>query len=270
MDQIRPKVSIIIPTYNRPEYLRRAIKSATSQSYPNIEVIVVDDHSDINLDAFRQEFPSVRFYQNSENMGGCYSRNRGIEESEGEYINFLDDDDELFVDKISMQMDKFIESQTEDLGFVTAHVEDFRSGTKIIKTNRVSGNVYRQLLCGYSISGIESMLIRKKCLIDVGVFDKNLQSSQEYDLMIRLAEKYRVDYVNEILSRENRSKDQISLNYDKKIAGAKYLFKKHDERYREVGTLFWLKMRLKLRGLICRFYIGKWFGEKAYRLTIRD
>lgn len=270
MNQIGPKVSIIIPTFNRPELLRRAMKSALNQTYSNVEVIVIDDHPESNQENLKKEFPSVRFYQNSENMGGCYSRNRGIEESEGEYVNFLDDDDELSPDKVSMQIKKFRESQAEDLGFVTAHAEDFRSGKKIIKNNSVSGNVYRQLLSGYAIAGIETMLIRKKCLMEVGGFDKNLQSSQEYDLMIRLAEKYRVDFVDEILSRQHRSKDQISLNFDKKISGATYLFRKHDHRYREIGPLFWLKMRLKLRGLICRFYIGKLLGERAYRFTIRS
>ena len=269
MAQNSPKVSIIIPTYNRPEYLRRAIKSATSQSYPNIEVIVVDDHSDIDLDTFRQEFQSVRFFQNSENRGGCYSRNRGLKESEGEFINFLDDDDELYPNKIALQVDKFQTSSIQNLAFVTSHHLDERSGSGIIKKNSVKGDLYKSLLSGYAISGTQAMLIKKECLLKIGGFDENLQSSQEYDLMIRLAEKYNVDFVNKVLSRQNRSVDQISFNYDKKIAGAKYLFKKHDERYREMGLLFWLKMRLKLRGLICRFYIGKWFGEKAYRFTIR-
>lgn len=268
MNKTGPKVSIIIPTFNRPELLRRAVQSALNQTYPNVEVIVINDYPESDLEGLKNEFHSVKFYQNSKNMGGCYSRNRGIELSEGEYVNFLDDDDELFPDKISMQMEKFRESYIENVGFITAHVEDFRSGKKIIKTNRVRGNAYRQLLSGFAIAGIETMLIKKNCLTEVGGFDENLQSSQEYDLMIRLAEKYRVDFVDKVLSRENRSSDQISLNFDKKITGATYLFSKHDHRYREVGTLFWLKMRLKLRGLICRFLIGKWLGEKAYRFTI--
>lgn len=250
--------------------LRRAIKSALDQTYPNIEVIVVDDHSDYDLEQLQMEFPLVRFYCNSENRGGCFSRNRGIEESTGEYINFLDDDDELFPEKIELQIMKFRDSSIENVGFVTAHTEDNRSGKTIIKKNRASGDMYRQLLTAYAISGIETLLIRKECLLETGGFDDKLQSSQEYDLMIRLAEKYQVDYVDEILSRENRSMDQISLNFDKKINGTKHLFHKHDRRYREQGMLFWLKMRIKLYGLICRYLIGIWFGEKIYRLTIRN
>lgn len=270
MDKNRSKVSIVIPTYNRPDLLRRAVESSLKQTYSNIEVIVVDDHSDHDLNALIKEYPSVKFYQNEDNKGGCYSRNRGISESTGEFINFLDDDDELLPDKIGLQVQKFRESLVDNIGFVTAHTEDNRSGKKVIKTNRVSGNMYRKLLTGYAISGIETMLIKKECLLEIGGFDDQLKSSQEYDLMIRLSEKYNVDFVDRVLSREHRSRDQISLNFEKKMAGARYLFQKHDLRYREVGPFFWLKMRLKLRGLICRFYIGKWFGEKAYRFTIRN
>ncbi|WP_340104025.1 glycosyltransferase family 2 protein [Rhodohalobacter sp. 8-1] len=269
MNRKRPLVSIIIPTYNRPELLRRAIKSALDQTYPNIEVIVVDDHSDNDLEQLQKEFPTVSFFRNSENRGGCFSRNRGIEKSTGEFINLLDDDDELMSEKIELQVMKFDDSSVANLGFVTAHVDDVRSGKKLIKRNEVKGDIHRQLLAGYAVSGIESLLIKKDALLEIEGFDNKLQSSQEYDLMIRLSEKYNVDYVDQILSRENRSTDQISLNFDKKIQGAKYLFKKHDKRYREIGPLFRAKMRLKLYGLICRFLVGKVLGEKAYRYTIK-
>ncbi|WP_158551358.1 glycosyltransferase family A protein [Rhodohalobacter sp. SW132] len=265
-----PLVSIVIPTYNRPGHLVRAIESALRQTYENIEIIVVDDCSDLDLDQFREEFPAVKLYKNSDNRGACFSRNRGLEIASGDYINFLDDDDELYPDKIALQIQKFQRSADPNLGMVTCHLEDYRSGNKQIVRNRVNGDVYRLLLSKFAIAGTESMLFKRSVFDEVGGFDENLQSSQEYDLFLRVSELFTVDYVDKILSRKNRSSDQISLNFDKKMAGAKYLFKKHDERYRQIGFLFWLKMRLKLRGLICRFYIGKWFGEKAYRLTIRD
>lgn len=265
MDKNSPKVSIVIPTYNRPDLLRRAVESALIQTYENIEIIVVDDHSDYDLVSLRKEYPIVKFYRNGKNRGGCYSRNRGIREASGEYINFLDDDDELFPKKIELQVKKFRDSSIKNLGFVTAHTEDNRSGNTVIKKNLTSGDMYSRLLKKFAISGIETLLIKKECLLETGGFDDKLQSSQEYDLMIRLSEKYNVDYVDEILSRENRSYDQISLNFNKKIQGAKYLFKKHDKRYRSYGLLFWLQMRLKLKVLLARFYVGKILGENVYR-----
>jgi len=265
-----PLASIVIPTYNRPEHLERAIDSALKQTYENVEIIVVDDGSELNLKPFENKYPSVRFLKNKTNRGACYSRNRGLKASNGEYINFLDDDDELYPNKIKLQVQKFQSSPVKNLGFVTAHVLDKRSGKEIIKKNITAGSMYRQLLSGYAISGIETLLIKKECLLEIGGFDENLQSSQEYDLLIRLSENYGVDYVDEILSRENRSLDQISLNFDKKMSGAKYLFRKHDSRYREIGFLFWLKMRLKRYGLFGRYLIGKYLGEDAYRFTIKN
>lgn len=265
MNSTKPLVSIVIPTYDRPELLRRAVMSALNQTYSNVEVIVINDSPRSGLESMKKEFQSVRFYQNNKNMGGCYTRNFGIEKSDGEYINFLDDDDELLPNKIEMQVKKFQESNQSNLGFLTAHTEDNRSGQTIIKRNKIQGDIYRQLLKGYAISGIESLLIKRECLIETGGFDMNLESSQEYDLMIRLSEKYSVDYVDQVLSREHRSHDQISLNFDKKINGARYLFSKYDQRYRSIGFLFWLQMRLKLKVLLARYYVGKVFGEKAYR-----
>ncbi len=265
-----PLISIVIPTYNRPDFLRRAIGSALNQTYSNLEIIVVDDCSDLELDQFRKEFPSVKFYKNSDNRGACFSRNRGLEVAIGDYINFLDDDDELLPGKIELQVNLFQQSQDPELGMVTCHLLDCRSGDEKIIENRIRGDVYKEMLSGFAVSGTEAMLFKRSVFDQIKGFDENLESSQEYDLFIRASEFCTIDFVDQVLTRKNRSENQISLNFDKKIQGAKYLFEKHDKRYREIGPFFRMKMRMKLYGLVCRFMIGKWFGEKAYRFTIRD
>lgn len=265
-----PLVSIIIPTFNRPDHLERAIESSLKQDYENIEIIVVDDCSDLNLERFRGRYPTVKFLKNDANRGACYSRNRGLSLANGVYINFLDDDDELFPDKIRRQVEKFQTSSYPKLGMITCHSIDGRSGKEKVVKNAVEGNIYKDLLAKYIVAGTETVLFKASVLEEVGGFDENLKSSQEYDLFIRASEKFEISFVDEVLTRRNRSVDQISLNFDKKIQGAKRLFKKHDERYRDIGLPFWIRMRLKLYGLICRFFIGKYIGEKAYRLTILD
>ncbi len=260
-----PLVSIVIPTYNRPYHLERAVDSSLRQTYENIEIIVVDDGSDLSLESLEKKYPSVRFLKNSTNRGACYSRNRGLEAGKGEYINFLDDDDELYPRKIELQIEKFQRSMDPKLGMVTCHLVDCRSGRERIIKNNVKGEIYKTLLSKFAVAGTEAMLFKKSVFDEIDGFDENLESSQEYDLFIRASEKYLIDYVDEILTRKNRSTDQISLNFDKKIQGAKHLFNKHDSRYREKGFFFWFKSRLKLCGLIGRYLIGKWFGEKVYR-----
>lgn len=259
-------MSVIIPTYNRPEFVSRAIESVLAQTYPAIEIIVIDDASEMDVNHLNEEYPSVLFLRNSENRGPCNSRNRGIKEASGDYINFLDDDDELFPKKIELQVRKFQNSNDPDLGMITCHVMDCRSGTKKIIKNNVKGDIYKRLLTQFAVSGTETMLFKKTVFDKVDGFDENLESSQEYDLFIRVSEKFKIDYVDKVLTKKNRSLAQISLNFDKKIKGAKYLFKKHDSRFRSSGFILWVRNRIKLKGLLARYYVGKWFGEKAYRM----
>lgn len=263
-----PLVTVIIPTYNRPKYVSRAIQSVLNQTYPSIEIIVVDDASDADLQPIIDQFPSVSFLVNDSNRGGGFSRNRGIAQAKGTFINFLDDDDILYPKKIESQISLFIQSDVPDLGMITCHALDERSGEAHIRYNRFQGDIHRKLLRSFAISGIETMLYRKECLEEVGGFDEQLQSSQEYDLLIRVSEKYGVDYVDEVLTQEFESTNQISTNFDKKIQGAQRLFKKHNWRYKKQGLLFWIKMRIKLLFLLFRFYVGKILGEKAYRMLL--
>lgn len=270
MDQHNPLVSVIIPTFNRPDFVRRAIRSVQNQTYTNIEILVIDDHSDYDISTIQQGFPGIILMQNSTNKGACYSRNRGLEEAKGMYINFLDDDDELFPEKIEQQIEVFKSSEDKKLGMVTCHLIDQRSGQEIRVRNRTSGDIYKELLMRYAVSGTETMLFKKDVVTKVGGFDENLPANHEYDLLIRVCENHTVDFVDEVLTKRHRSIDQININFDKKIQGAKLLFKKHDWRYQQQGSLFWVKMRIKLNLLLIRFYTGKFFGEKAYRLTLVD
>ena len=120
-----PLVSVIIPTYNRAGYLERAIKSVLNQTYQNLEIIIIDDNSKDGTKKTVLDFnvSKLRYYRNLNNRGAPFSRNRGIELSKGDYINFLDDDDVLLPRKIELQIKKFEESESKRLGVVTCDVE---------------------------------------------------------------------------------------------------------------------------------------------------
>lgn len=266
----KPLISVIIPSYNRPALLSRAVESVIGQDYPNVEIIVVDDASEKDISSALERYPQVKLIENSENKGPCYSRNKGLENANGYYVNFLDDDDILLPGKLEKQVACFERSEDKKLGMVTCHSKDERSGRQKIKYNRVRGNIYKQLLERYAVSGTETLLFKIEAVKKVAGFDEELESSQEYDLLIRLAEDYTIDYVDEILTREFRSSNQISVNFEKKISGARYLYLKHDYRFKEMGFLFWLKLQLKLQFLLFRFRVGKVFGEKAYRFLLGE
>lgn len=101
-----PKVSVIIPTYNRARYLHRAIQSVLDQRFPDLEIIVVDDASTDDtaqvIEGFRD--PRIRYFRHNTNRREAASRNTGVQNAVGDYIAFLDDDDVWLPDKLAIQV----------------------------------------------------------------------------------------------------------------------------------------------------------------------
>ncbi len=249
-----PLVSIIIPTYNRPRYLQRAIESSVKQTYRNIEIIVIDDNSNNNPLAIIEGFKDTRikYYKNSINRGSGFCRNRGLSICSGDYVNFLDDDDELLPQKIELQIAKFKESVVENLGVVSCDMEYKRKDINMLKENHHKGDIYKKLLRHYCIYGIHSMLIKREFTPN---FDLNLKSNQDYDLSIRLAKKCNFDYVPKQLAITNTSENQISFNYSKKMEGTEYLFKKYRSEFLRFGVKFYIYNWFRFRYLLLRYFI---------------
>lgn len=266
-----PLVSVIIPTYKRPDILERAVDSVKNQTYSNVEIIVVDDANDPKVRQVFQNDERVILLVNEENKGGCYSRNRGLKASKGEYINFLDDDDILYPEKIERQVELFLKNPNEvqNLGFVTCHTNDGRTGEIIAKKNTLRGNIHRLLLRKFSLTGIETVLYLKEALLAVDGFDEEMVSSQEYDLLIRVSKDYQVDYIDEILTQEFKSMDQISMNFEKKLSGAKQIYSKHLGNRNNYGLAFVLKMWVKYQLIYLKFRLGKTLGNKFYNQFLR-
>ncbi len=266
-----PLVSVIIPTHNRPELLVRAVKSVKRQTYPNIEVIIIDDANDSRVFDLYTNDETVKLLVNETNRGGCYSRNRGIAKSKGKYINFLDDDDILYPTKIEKQVALFAKNphQIERLGFVVCHTNDGRMGFNVIKYNKVRGDIHKRLLEKFLIDGIETVLYKKEALQKVNGFDEEMISNHEYDLQIRLSEFYEVDYVDEVLTEEFQSTGQISVNFDMKIKGAKQLYAKHKNAFKKQGYLFSLKLWAKYKLLNIKFRMAKLVGVEVYNRFLR-
>lgn len=267
----QPLVSVIIPTYKRPQLLKRAVDSVKRQTYDNIEIIVIDDANDPEVFKLYGNCELVTLLINETNKGGGYSRNRGITLSKGEFINFLDDDDILYPEKISKQITHFLDNPNniDNLGFITCNAHDERTGERILKRNNVRGNIHKKLLYKFMISGIETVLYKRKFLIEIEGFDEELVSSQEYDLLIRVSSNCNVDFVDEYLSKEFNSVNQITLNLDKKLKGSKQLYNKYKKIYSNYGVIFNIKTRLKYNILFSKFYMGKLFGLKFYLKYLR-
>ncbi len=258
-----PLVSIIIPTYNRSSYIKRAINSALAQTYQNIEIVIINDNStDNTLDILDKiHHPNLKVYSNKVNRGGPYSRNRGLKLANGEFINFLDDDDLISKDKIDKQVKKFLSSDNKELGVVTCDVLYKKHNYDMIRENRKKGKIYKDLLKSNCVYSTISMLIKKEYLNEVK-FDEDLVSNQEYDLMIQLSKNCEFDYVSGILATALISENQISFNYKIKIRGLHQLWCKYYKDYINNKILIYSIIRYSANYF--KFSVGLLFGDNAY------
>lgn len=182
-----PLVSVVIPTYKRNDTLLRAIDSVYSQTYKNLEVIVVDDNAEFPEIREANEknlikYPNVVLIKNEKNLGGGLSRNAGIKVASGEYIAFLDDDDEYLPEKIEKQLDLMIEKKSDNIAVIYCYAEMIN----------VDGSVYTYINDNEGVALLENIehclaptsfwLCDKEKLLSVGAFE-NISSRQDASLL---------------------------------------------------------------------------------------
>jgi glycosyltransferase involved in cell wall biosynthesis len=196
-----PKVSVIVPTYNRSHFVCDAIDSILNQTFKDFEVITVDDGSTDNTQGVLQKYGSRLYYIYQQNHGLPAARNTGIEAAKGEYIAFLDDDDLWFPEKLEKQV-KFLDANP-DIGLVHAFTEvvDERGLLLAEETKNRLKQYKKSMQLGYTYGGISrmgimfmsSVMVRKSCLELVGYFDSTLDCGREdWDFALRFALKYRI------------------------------------------------------------------------------
>ena len=193
------KVSVIIPTCDRAEYLRVAIASVLNQTFQDFELIVVDDASANNPSVLVESFHDdrIKFLRHENRRGGSAARNTGIVNSKCDYIAFLDDDDEWFPDKLARQMALLLASPPEVGCIYTGYVTVDRSTgeTKGQQIPQKRGDLSSDLLSENCLGGTSSVLLKRECFDKVGLFDETLPSFQDYDLWIRISRKFHFDYI---------------------------------------------------------------------------
>jgi len=201
-------ISVVITTYKRNvSDIKKSILSVLSQSYQNIELIVVDDSpsSFAGREAVKkycETIPDERitYIQHENNLGACVARNTGLRIAKGEYIAFLDDDDEWLPYKLEKQIKLF---NTSELAIVYCDAIIIEPNGKqrsfFEKHLPLKGNVYKEIMSYNFIGSTSFPLIRTEYLREAGGFDPLMEASQDWDVWIRLTEKYTADYVNEPL-----------------------------------------------------------------------
>ncbi|MDP6532797.1 MAG: glycosyltransferase family A protein [Candidatus Marinimicrobia bacterium] len=207
-------ISVIISTYNRIDVLPRALDSVFSQSDPLTDVIVVDDGSDDGTaDMVSAKYPEVKLIK-QQNTGVSAARNRGIAESKGGWIAFLDSDDEWKPQKLERQ----IICIAENPDAVLVHTNEIwiRNGKRVNPMNKhqkYGGRIFRKCLplCVISPS---SVMVKKSLFDEVGNFDENMEVCEDYDLWLRICASNQVHYIDEkLIVKYGGHSDQLSAKH---------------------------------------------------------
>ncbi|HLP36100.1 glycosyltransferase [Lacibacter sp.] len=213
MNRFSPLVSIVIPVYNGVNYLAEAIDSALSQTYSNIEIVVVNDGS--TDDGKTREVAlsyadKIRYFE-KENGGVATALNYGIEQMKGDYFSWLSHDDLYYPAKVEQQV-RFLETCNErDRTIVYSNfnfIDENGNYLRDFEIKHVEPDCFRTyFVMGDLVHGC-TLLIPKTCFTESGVFNSSLRTTQDYDLWFRFAAKYRFVHIHDILVQSRLHDEQ--------------------------------------------------------------
>ncbi len=210
-----PKVSVIIPTYNRADLLPRAVESVLNQTFTDFELIIVDDGSTDNTKevagGFLQRDSRTKYLRQNNSGSPARPTNAGIRKAGGKYVGFLDDDDEWLPGKLKSQAALF--SRFGNLGLVGCALEIIPESGDVIRVgySEQPKNYLRDLLKQNFLYGTGNVLADKSVFSRVGLFDEALKNSQDWDMWIRIAEAgYDFAFVPEVQFKYYARKKSIS------------------------------------------------------------
>lgn len=247
-------ISVITPTYNRAAFLKRAISSVLNQTYRNFEMIIADDCSTDNTEQMVSGIDDerIKYIKLESNKGPAGARNEAIKTAKGQYITLLDSDDEYLPQKLEHQINMF-RDLPKDVGVVycgyfIVYEPDTIHGQV---TPRFKGDIFGTLL-RHNCMGSPTPLIRKECFDTCGLFDDSLPSYDDWDMWIRISDKYKFEFVDEPLAKVYTHGDQTSTNIDTTIKMRELLFDKYKKLilrnpettsylFQRLGFLYFLK-----------------------------
>mgnify|MGYP000028727249 CR=1 FL=1 len=218
-----PLVSVVLPTYGRPAYLKRAVRSVCQQTYPAIELLVIDDRSpepadDVLKETDTSAIEKVRCVRHDENRGANAARNTGLRRADGEFVAFLDDDDRWLPEKTERQIRRFRDG-ADDLGVVTvgSRIVDENGSQLGVKRSSVEGNAVQSLLYGGIVGSFSRVMVRADVISRAGLLDESFPSWQDREWYLRLAKHSTFASEREVLvERRIDSGGRISDDFEQK------------------------------------------------------
>jgi len=219
--------SIIIPVYNAEKYLSKSIESILQQTHQDFELIIINDGSTDNSEEVIKSYlydSRIKYFSQT-NKGEAAARNRGIAESKGEYIAFLDADDLYSPTKLTEQITYFQENHEFDIVYSDIevinekglYIGELKSEQIIKEPNDFLANIlYRQI-----IPGPAAIMLRRKC-IESGIrYPENYVNAEDYLFTIQLAQHFKIGYLPKKLYLYRRHENNLTNNHLKQIENEK-------------------------------------------------
>ena len=296
-----PLVSVIIPTYNADNHIKTTLNSVRSQTYKNIEVIVIDDGSqdqtaEIVRSVAQQDGRIILLQQ--PNSGVAAARNFGIQKAQGELIAPIDADDIWYPENLEKQLQCFLQAEPS-VGLVYGWSVDLdKSGlpTGEFRASQIEGEVYKTLICHNFLGNSSASLIRSDCLEKVGGYncklkENNAQGCEDWELYLRLAEHYQFRVVPEFLIGYRKIFSSMSCDHASMAKSHTLILQSVRQKYPEIpavlyrlssssfymylarqssqqahhkSTLFWVRKALQVDGITPLFRYG------LYALSIKS
>ncbi|TKX44654.1 glycosyltransferase family 2 protein [Halorubrum sp. ARQ200] len=271
-DNIR--VSIVVPSYSRPNMLEEAIRSILSQTYEDFEVIVVDDGSPKPLKNVIDKISDkrVRYYRLDKNKGANVARNAGIDKATGNYIAFLDDDDRWEQSKLEEQVT--VLDNNPNIGFAYTGQKFVDETGKVIKTKipSQSGDVKKYLLRGGYIGGFSSIMLRENLISIAGKPDPELPILQDTEWWLRLSKKAHFTPIEKpLVIRRMGDYQQIGDKYEqlRDVAYPK-VYNKHKQMAADEGIVYKLLFKSYLLNYIGSLALSKGRSNDAREYLLKS
>ncbi len=261
-----PRVSVVIPTHDRPELVASSVRSVLSQTYTDLELIVVDvglkNRAKVALAEFFAD-PRFRYVEHPTELPGGAARNIGARLATGEYVAFQDDDDEWIPEKLAIQMTQF-EKTGEEVGFcfsgATLQYSDHSYDCHVPEGVQ---DFHLQALTRFKGFLTVTQIIRKSVFDAVGGFNEKLPSHQDPELILRITKKWKglgIDRPLVLVNQRDRG-DSVGGNVYKRILGMEMVLAIHAEEFAPIPTIL-AKHYFQL-GIFNRS-IGKHTNSKEY------
>ncbi len=274
-----PTISVVLPTYNRSNILSRAIESVLQQTIDDFELILVDDAStdDTEQVVYGYDDPRITLLSHDDNRGGSAARNTGINNANGDFIAFLDSDDEWVPSKLEEQLNELRSLSSDWVATYCGYtVSDHRQVNRIQRhlsellftddgstPPREGGEelIPSILMMSFPLGGASNLFIRTDAVREIGGFDEDFQRHQDYEFLIRLLKRGKLSYIDEALTIKH---EYDSPTAEKVELGKEKFFEKFRDDIEQVEQNGYDVYDEHMRQLM-RLHCGEANFSQAYR-----